>query len=246
MALRSKFYTQYQNVMISGVLIVLSVVGILGGVLPSIGKIQSMFDTIGSLRDETAALSKKLSLLNSLDEGQLRDQLSSLLAAVPSDRSFPTLFETVEGVAGQTGVSMKSMEITGGASLATPSAAKASTTEKKLGARTVPFSVTIEGSMDAVEQFIAMSPQVRRLLRIKLFSITFPRDQNTITTSVTMDTFYAPLPTSLGSTGAKLSAVTPQEEDLIGKISEFPLVTNATGELPPPQIGQVKTDPFSP
>jgi len=237
---------QYQNLVISGVIILFCVVGILFAAVPSIAKIQEMVQTTVTLSGEIRTLSEKQSALQNLDEISLREQLANALSAVPAERSFPTLFETVEGVAAQTNVAIKSMNLAGGTTLATPSASKISATEKKIGTRTVPFTITVEGGMSALENFITLTPNVRRLLRIKTFSITFPKDISPITISVDMDAFYEPLPTSVGKTKAILPTLTAADEEVITKLSQLPLVTTQTTEAPPPLIGRVKSDPFSP
>lgn len=241
----NKTFRQYQNIIISVSILLFCVMGTVFGVVPAALKVQEMVGAVRLLREETKTLANKLETLSRFDEVILRQQLTDVLSAVPADRSFPTLFQTVEAVAAQTGVAIKNMDI-GGTSLATPSASKISAAEKKLGTRTVPFTVTVEGPIGALEQFISLSPNVRRLLRIKIFSITFPKDQSTVTTSFDMDAFYEPLPTSLGTAKSTLPSLTEQDTAVIAKLSGFPLTTSETAELPPPVIGRVKQDPFSP
>lgn len=236
----------YQNLIMSGGIILFCVVGILFAAVPSLVKVKEMIQTTVTLRQEIQALSAKQAILQNLDELSLREQLVNALSAVPAERSFPTLFETVEGVAAQTNVAIKTMSLAGGTTLATPSAAKISATEKKLGTRTVPFTVTVQGGMRDLEMFITRAPGVRRLLRIKTFSITFPKDVSPITVSVDMDAFYEPLPTSIGKTGAALPTLTASDEEIITRLSQLPLITSQATEAPPPHVGKVKSDPFSP
>ncbi len=241
-----KLFRTYQNLLVSLVLLVFCLVSVIFGVLPSAHKIQELVSQMRDVSESTAGLQKKLDSLVLLDEGTLRQQLSSVLSAVPAERSFPTLFETIEGVAGQTGVAVLQMQISGGTTLATPSAAKVSAADKKLGTRTIPFTVTISGSLQAVQQFITVVPGVRRLLRIRTFSISFPRDDRPLTVAIDMDAFYEPLPTSLGSAKSVLPQLTSADDQIIGRLSAMPLISKENGELPPPLIGRVKENPFSP
>ncbi len=242
----NKSFRQYQHIIISGVVLIFCLIGVIFGVVPATLKVKEMTDTMALLREESTSLTNKLRTLERFDEFTLQKQLTDILSAVPSDRSFPTLFQTVEGVAAQTGVGIKSMDINSGTSLASGSASKISAAEKKIGTRTVPFTVTVEGPLNALEQFISLSPNVRRLLRIKTFSITIPKDQSAVTTSFDMDAFYEPLPTSLGTTKAILPTLTDADVQVITKLAGFPLITSETAELPPPVVGRVKEDPFSP
>lgn len=215
-------------------------------VVPAVGTVQDILLESKTLADETETLQNKLNLLNTLDEETLRVQLTEVLSAVPAERSFPTVFETVEGVAAQTGVTVISMNLTGGATLATPSASKVSAADKKLGTRTIPFSVAINGSLPAVQEFIALIPKVRRLFRIRVFSISFPKDLRPLTVSIEMDAFYEPLPATLGTAKTTLPTLTEADQAMVTRLIELPLATFDSGAMPPPLIGKIKENPFSP
>jgi len=241
-----KLFRKYQNSIVSGALLLFCVCAALFAVIPSIGKVQQLTADLRVMTEESSALKKKLDTLTSLDEATLRTNLTDVLSAVPAERSFPTVFETVESVAAQTGVSVVNMSISGGASLATPTASQVSAADKKLGTRTIPFSVTINGSLTGIEQFIALIPQVRRLLRIRVFSIAFPKDDRPLTVIIDMDAFYEPLPASIGSVKTVLPQLTDADFTMINRLTSLPLASQESGALPPPLIGKTKENPFSP
>lgn len=241
----NKLFRTYQNGIISVALLVFCLIATLVAVVPAVQKVQDMLGEMQDLSEQTSVLQKKLDTLNALDEDTLRMQFANVLSAVPADRSFPTLFETVEGVAAQTGVIVFDMNISGGASLATPSSAQVSLSDKKLGTRTIPFTVTVNGTLSAVEQFIAMVPTVRRLLRVRVFSITFPKESRPLTVSMDMDAFYEPMPTTIGTAKTLLPTLSEAEEAVISKLSDMPLASQGSGSLPAPLIGKMKENPFS-
>lgn len=244
MSADNKSFKKYQNVSVSAALLIFCIAALIFAVIPSISKVQELVAETRKLSEETTLLRKKLVTLNSLDEATLRTNLANVLSAVPAERSFPTVFETVESVAAQTGTTVVSMAISGGATLATPAAVSAS--DKKLGTRTIPFSVTINGSLDAVEQFIALVPNVRRLLRVRVFSIAFPKEEKPLTVMIEMDAFYEPLPTNIGNTKTVLPQLTEEDVGVINRLTLFPLASQESGALPPPLIGKTKENPFSP
>lgn len=226
-------------------LLVFCLVSVMFGVVPAAKKVQEGFGEMQTLSEQTATLKKKLTTLNALDEETLRIKLTNVLAAVPADRSFPTLFETVEAVAAQTGVGIIDVSLSGGATLATPSAAKLSAADKKLGTRTIPFSVTVKGPLESLEKFIALVPNVRRLLRTRTFSIAFPKEPGAVSVVLGMDAFYEPLPTNLGSAKTVLPLLTAADESIITRLTAMPLAVQSAA-APEPVIGKVKSDPFSP
>jgi hypothetical protein len=241
-----KILRNYQSMIVSGAIILFCVIALIFAVIPSVQKIQEMFVQVSDIAAEAEGLQKKLNVLNALDEQTLRFQLASVLTAVPGDRSFPSLFETVEGVAARTGVVVQQMGLSGGTTLATPSAAKLSAADRKLGARTVPFSVTVNGSISAVQEFITLAPNVRRLLRIRTFAIAFPPDERPLTVSIEMDAFYEPLPTSLGTAKTILPELTAADNEIIERLGNMELITQSAEALPEPFIGQIKPNPFVP
>jgi len=115
-----------------------------------------------------------------------------------------------------------------------------------LGARTVPFSVTVNGSISAVQEFITLAPNVRRLLRIRTFAIAFPPDERPLTVSIEMDAFYEPLPTSLGTAKTILPELTAADNEIIERLGNMELITQSAEALPEPFIGQIKPNPFVP
>ena len=242
----NKFLRQYQHVIISIVIILFCAGGVLFAAIPSIQKTQELIRELSAIKQETSMYANKLETLHVLNEDELRNQLTQVLSAVPTDRSFPTLFETVEGVGLQTGISIRSMNIIGGTTLATSAASKVSAGDKKIGTHTVPFNVSVEGSLDALEQFITIAPRVRRLLRIKSFSISFPKNESPVAISIEMDAFYEPLPATLGTAKSTLSLLTEEDLGVINTLTRFPLATQNMSESPHPLVGKVKENPFSP
>lgn len=236
----------YKNMIVSITILLFCGIAIVGAVIPAVRKTLDMMSQLKTMNSEIQTLQHKLEALNALSEDILRSQLDTVLSAVPPDRSFASLFDTVEGVANRTGVTLVDMSISQGTTLATPSAAKVSVADKQLGTRTIPFRVTVTGSLRALEQFITVAPGVRRLLRIRTFSLTFPKSDRPVSVSIEMDGFYEPLPTSLGVAKATLPTLSQEETNVITTLSEMPLIGEVSETLPPPRIGKVKENPFSP
>ncbi len=234
----------YQGIGISMIILAVCIAGVVFGVVPALAKIQEMSAAAKTLREDTNTLNQKLTVLNALDEETLRNQLITVMSAVPADRSYPTVFETVEGLSAQTGASIRSMSISGSSAIATSSANKATADEKKLGTHTVHFNVALEGTIDTLTQFISLAPKVRRLLRLRTFSISFPDDDRPVNITLEMDSFYEPLPSSIGSAKATLPQLSEAEMAVIDKLGQLPLATRESAELPPPLIGKVKDNPF--
>lgn len=242
----SRIYKDYQHILTSAVLIIFCIIGVVAGVIPAV---HTIIDQIGVSRDlaqELDTLQQKIDVLDSLDENVLRQNLQTVLSAVPGDKSLPSVFGTVEGVAAQAGVEITDMNIAGVGSVATQSGTQTAL-EKQLGTRVLPFAVTIQGSFSAIQQFIFLTPSVRRLLRLRTFSMTFPKQAEVLRVSLQMDAFYEPFPTTLGKLGTVITPLSEKEQLLVDRISQFALINNeATTALPQPALGEGKANPFSP
>lgn len=236
----------YKNVILSVTIILFCIVALIIAIIPATQKTIELLYQLRVMNAEEQALQTKLTALDSYSEDTLKTQLATVLSAVPPDRSFSSLFDTVEGVANRTGVSLIDMTISQGASLATPSAAKVSAIDRQIGTRTIPFTITVAGSLRAIEQFITIAPTVRRLLRIRLFSLSFPKNDRPINIVIEMDGFYEPLPTTLGTAKSVLPSLSNDDAMVLASLEDMPLIGERIDSLPPPLIGKVKVNPFSP
>jgi hypothetical protein len=231
---------------VSVVILIFCAVGLVAGAIPAGQKIKEQYDTMKVLADTNAAMQKRLDVLNSLDEVTLRNDLATAVSAVPGDKALPSIFSTAEALAVQAGVSLLEMSLSGGGALASASGAvKATATEKQLGTHIVPFTVTVEGSLPNIQQFIALAPAVRRLLRIRTFAITAPQGDKPLSISVEMDAFYEPFPTSVGGAGTSISPLSAAEESTLAKLGQFPLIGGETTVVQPAAVPS-KNNPFSP
>lgn len=236
----------YQQLAVSVAVLVFCVIAFFSGILPSFKTVRDRFIALYALGKDNEQLTQKVELLNRYEEIDLKDKLSVLFSAVPGDKSLPSLFGTVEAVANETGVTIVDMSVSGGL-VASASASKQSPLEKKLGSRIVPFTVTVEGSLSNMQQFIINIPLVRRLMRIREFSITFPKNNKPLTVSFLLDAFYEPYETQLGGTGALIKPLNDDELSIIDKLTKFPLMLSANSEnqsVASSSTTTVKSNPF--
>lgn len=233
----------YQAVAISIAILLFCVIALLYGVIPSFKNVGELIVSMQALEKDNASLTKKLAILDRYDEADLKEKLGVVLSAVPADKGLPELFSTVEEVAGKTGVSIADMNVSGGL-VSTASAAKQSPLEKQLGTRTLPFTVTVVGGLSNMQEFITKVAVVRRLMRIRAFSISFPKNDTPLTISLSLDAFYEPYITSLGSVTQEISPLSDEELNTIEKLTGFPLMATSTETVLPSPMGTTKANPF--
>src|SRR3989344_9591395 len=108
-----RFLFEYRTMILSAVALAGSIMGVVIVVIPAIRQTVDVWKKGNDLQIEVTDLRSKTAVLGSLDEEELRDQLTTLLSAVPSDKSVSTVFATVETLAGQSGITLSDMTVTG-------------------------------------------------------------------------------------------------------------------------------------
>ena len=245
-----KFFRQYQNFIISSVIFIGIVVGVFVGLLPAFGKIVDMRSELSSLSAKNSSLQTKASLLDSLDEDTYNQYLKELSYAVPTDKSLTSMFTTIDGLSTLTGVTLSDFTLTKPGNIATESAKRQSTEEKKVGSSFLPFTLTVTGTYDQIHKFMEQAINVRRFFGIRFFDITFTRS-DTISAHMGMNAYYAPLPTTLGSPSQKIEQLDESDEKVISQVANLPLLgveppQNAIEANPAVITGPPRVDPFSP
>ncbi|MCX6792342.1 MAG: hypothetical protein NT149_04900 [Candidatus Gottesmanbacteria bacterium] len=248
----NKLFHNYLGLIVSVGILIVSGLGILLGVVPILQKTIDMNTQFNSLSAEVDILKNKVSVFESIDEVSMRSNVQTLLSAVPSDKSLPTLLGTLDGLTAKTGVASGNFSLAKLGSLATESAQRLSADEQDVGGNILPFTIDITGSLDQIRGFLAASVSVRRLLRIRTFDVSFLKtapesseSANLVSATLGMDTFYSPLPTTIGSVSQPLTALTSTDDDVIAKVASMQLLVVPSSPLPPPSVGPSKPDPFS-
>lgn len=239
-----KIFREYRGPVISAGILLVSGFGFLFGVIPLIRKTIDVNKEYKVLSDEVFLLTKKASLLKSVDENEIRRNVNTLLTAVPSDKSLTTVLNTLDSVTVQTGVAAGSFSLAKPGSLASESAKRLSADEKAVGSNILPFTVSVQGSFEKIQAFLAMSTAVRRLLGVRTFSVSFT-GADTVSANVAMDAYYSPVSSSIGSVSHPVTMITNEENEIIGKVSAMPIHTLSSYTPLPPAAAGVKTDPFS-
>ncbi len=242
-----KIFRTYQGLITTSAIILVSTLGFIIVIIPLAQRIYGLSGEVTSVRGEVQSLEQKASILNSLDEDALKNDLVTLSSAVPADKSLMTLLATIDGVTSKTGVSLVDVSLTKPGSLATDSAKKLNVKEATLGSNIISFVLSVSGSYDQIHAFMKTIGSVRRFLRIRSFDVSIVGPD--VTARITMDAFYYPFPKNVGAVNQKINVLTSKEEQTIHDITSIELAsgqTISTNQLAPAVILPVgKSDPFS-
>lgn len=246
MTLVRRFFKTYKGMVASVGILLLSVVGVVYGILPASERMVELVERRRNLLQEVQVLNSKLAVLESADESTLRNSLLTLLSAIPADKSIPSIFTSVEQTALVSGVSIDTMTIGNPGSLATESAQKQSNEEKKLGSGIIAFAVSVNGTPGQIRDFLDQTVRVRRFLRVRYADLSFFSGTNA-SLRAGLDTFWTPFPVSLGETASPVQQLTQSEEILMKTISALPdFSTQDAGSASASTTFPLSRDPFAP
>lgn len=225
----------YQGFVVSGAMLLFGVVAIVFALIPGIRATRELYGQLRQTEQSVLALEKKNVFLASLGEDELRENVLMLLSAVPQEKSVPTIFSTVEGLANQGGVSIVDMSLTSPGSLATGAASRLSK---------LPFSLTASGSYDQIRAFIGGVNAVRRLFDVTSFDVSIGAAGAT-QVRLSLAAFYQPLPTNVGNVQGPIAVLSQKEEGVLATIMQYPDVSVFFGEPLTPLYSDGQRDPFA-
>lgn len=235
----------YQGFVVSGVVLLFGTVAIFFAVIPGIQATRDLYDNLKTVEKDIGTLGGKLQFLEALNEEDVRDRLILLVSAVPQEKSVPTIFSTVEGLAQESGASIIDVSLTSPGTLASMSASvRQSASEKKIGASTLPFTLTASGDYDQIRRFVGKINTVRRLFDVTSFDISINATGLT-QVRITLTAFYQPLPTKVGAIQAPVTPPSQKEEAILNRLIQYPDMSRGALDTLTPVTSGGKRDPFA-
>lgn len=232
----------YIGYILSGSLIVGSILIGVFLLIPGIQKTLLLRKQIQTFATEIESLRGKATLLQSLDETKLAQDLKELTVALPAESSVVSIFSTLDGLISETGVTLGPYTIDGESGSAKSGNIVQSKSDTS-GSASVPLSLSAEGTFSQTQQFLTLFPKVRRLFRIHSLSISLHTDK--VSAAIGVDAPYKKLPTAIGGPGSPLIPLSKKDEALLAEVEQFPNYASDLSKEFTPQLGSVPRDPFT-
>lgn len=245
MASVAKIIRPYKHILVYSAILCASGLTLFLGIIPAFRATTTLYSELRELSVKVTALRGKLTMLQSLDEESLRNQLGSLITGIPQHKSLPTVFTTLESIGAQSGVTLTEMSFAVAGPLATQAASRQTVEEKKLGASLLPFSVSAEGQLTQMRDFLALVVGVRRILRIRTATLITPVDA-VVKARLDIDAFFAPFPAAIAQSAEKLEPLSAKDEEMLAKVGAIPVAGQPESDVPSLTTLPTKNDPFSP
>ena len=233
----------YKEYIFFGCLLIASIIIGIFLLVPGVRKVLTLRKQIETTAAEIEILRTKATLLGSLTEETLVQQLRDLTTALPGEVSTVSLFSTVDGVMTGSGVTIGAYTVESEAKGTNQGAAQTKGKSDKSGSSSIPISLSAKGTMGQVQQFLTLLPTVRRLFRVHNVAISIRDD--TVSASVDVDVPYKKLPTAIGGPASPLTPISKKDEALLVQIEQFPNYASDLTKEFTPQLGSVPRDPFA-
>jgi len=206
-------------------------------------KLEIIFKTSSQLsanKKILTALTKKLATLEGLAKVELTDKTNLALDVLPAEKEIAGSLFSIKKVAYNSGLVVGDISISEIGELATVSAR-----QKVNKNETIPsfkISLHLFGEVEKVKNFISSLESNTPLMRISQISLNTKKDSPQEAT-IDLDAFFLPFPVSIGKSEQPLVAITPEEEKVFTRISEF---NSFKSEQEIPNLPVGKENLFSP
>ena len=235
-----RFIRLHKPLVAHSILLFIGVIGLFTALVPSVQKSIMLVRDLQTMNKEIGSIQKKVTTLSLLDEGGLEKSAHDVLSAVPADKSVSTLLSTVEALAGKNNLYISDMSVEGIGTLATGSGTQPTQPE----GNSLSETITLQGELIQLRNFLSDCVRVRRLMRVKNMEITSLPKSTLITAKITLEFFYLPFPATLGKASDPLEPFSQKELGVLAKLASYPV--SYAGSMQPIYIDDASVTPNVP
>lgn len=227
--------TKYRSLTIFGLVVVLFLLS-LNFIFPQISKIQKSYSTMDEQTDRLEKQKGKLAQLKSLNEYELSKKAEISLKAVPQEQSALSLIYTVSRLAQEKSLIVKSLSVSNSAT-----ATQINPDEKPSDNSVVKLNLTVDGPVEILKDFLTSINKTFPIISVNTISTTSEGD--ILTTTMSLSSFYQPLPENIGKIDTPLPQFSQDQENVIIGLGKFTSVSEA---LPSGQVNpEGRVNPFT-
>lgn len=225
---KEEYLKKYSKEIFYLLLFLIMILTLLFFIKPKINQILDLKREVEKNKLLLTNLTKKVSLLESLDEAELTSKSEKLLKTLPAEMDISFILMNLKTLASSEGVNIERIQVDLGDS------------KKNGGLKSFSFKINIEGESVNVKSFLRRIENIIPILRIKKLSLNF---QKGFQSSLEIETYYLSLPQTLGKLEKEVPLLTSQEEKIYKKISTFEEINFPEVSLEQEITG--KDNPFS-
>lgn len=226
---------QYEIIIASSAVLLLVVFLVFNMLLPNLHQANQIYVQGQTLRHKVDALKQKNTMLASLDYQYYKDIFVKSNQVLPEGKDYVSLIGTFDLLEKKSGVTILRTDFQlGVVSTSSANLVKADSTS----AFVIPINVQILGTKEAIQKFLeVVRSYAGRLMVFDDISVT--TKQGEILDAVfTGRSFFYPLPTTLESVDSKLPKLEKNQDEIIKKINDLTLSSEAVIEIDQNAVGK--------
>lgn len=205
--------------------------------IPKVKNIFSQQKTLSSEKKRLAQTTQKLASLEGLNEYELSAKTERALAVLPPEKDPARLMMTIRYLTDSTGVKLAAIDIE-------PGEISAVSSQVEGEEESVPFlafKMEVNGSPEAIREFLAKVQSTAPLIKVR--EVTISSKETAIQAMLELETFYLPLPQTLGSVEKSLPKISPEEDKVYESLAKLETASPEVAIFTPVETG--KENPFS-
>lgn len=212
-------------------LCILITVGLIAFVVsPQIGEYNKARQSLADTQQKINVLQQKVATLNQVSVQEYRTRLSTVLRALPDEADYLVSVSQLQSIAVDTKVQI------GGVNFS------------EAGADGYTIKVDVEGTVEAIRQFIERINSAPRIMKVSNIDIVFIRTADTTNlyqASLTINSKLVGIPQQLGKADQPVPMLTSEDEQLISEISQlFRSIPSVSLTQPNTTENKGKANPF--
>lgn len=200
-------------------------------IVPQIGAIGKAQESIAQMQAKNKTLVQKISALSQVDERVNRENIDTLLSALPGESDVPGAIGQVLFLLDQSKLVLESISFSSGPTGGT-------------AINNFQIKLDVSGNVTGIKAFIQNLKKAPRLMTIDKLDIAGGRDGGDMQGTVYLLVYYQVLPSSIGNVEAPVSVINDKDLTTIAQIKSFKAATPQSVDTVDLSVPRGKSDPF--
>lgn len=223
-----EFYLKYKIFVIPFIVSLVCLIIIIFVIIPQILEFFSEREKIRIVMNRIDLLNNKAIELGKIDETKLKQDLTTTLIVMPTDRDIPQAMAVLENLITKSNLSLKSTSY------------GASSTSG--GPNSFSLTVSLVGSVASTRFFLNSLSEGSRIFNVESISLRLQPQGSDVSVDIPLNVFYQSVPTKTLTLDQPVAKIDTKEDNLINNLSKFTLQQPSSATTAAIPVG--KADPF--
>jgi Tfp pilus assembly protein PilO len=203
--LASEFVNKYKSVILPASSVIVCIGLLIFVIIPQISSSFETIKSLGSSEESFKNLSKKVNLLEQINSSEYRQNVSTALIALPSEKDVPGALNQILFLLNANKLKLNSIGLGGGS----PSSNNI---------EGIQFRLEVEGDISGLKSLLTRVKSVPRLMKVTDLEVSGNRG-DIIQATISLTTYFQQITTNLGEIDRPIEEVTQKDLEVLAGIS---------------------------